>query len=313
MKSLLNGLSGGLPVEVEEEEIHEETVDPPIAQSSPRAEPPGEEKTGLAQVEAAMAGGEELRALTVVRGLLLKGQLAPSTLEVTGRLMNRLGEGDLADLFSRASKEQGAEALLELAGTFLRMGDSSMALSMARGAGRRTAADLTVVHGLIAESHARCGDHEAVLDLLGRYGSAWPDPALYRRFATSAVLAGDLSDWGTVQEDIRRDGESDWLLRAAERVATYGAGESSSHRTAYFALSGGCLVLDGPPVSDRVVSVPELRQIMHGVRSVLRESSVSYERVAYVSPRGEVFAHWLGELLDVLPIPLSGRIDGQST
>ncbi|MGM0578893.1 MAG: hypothetical protein ACQEXJ_24435 [Myxococcota bacterium] len=277
------------------------------------AEEAGPHEEALRAIDRALEEGDTGRALMTLRAVLLDGAAGRAVLERAARLMEALDEAGLAVLFRQAAVGRAAEPLIELAASFLEMDDGPVAVTMARAARRRTRGEAPFVDGLVAEGNARAGDHDAVLEALGGWIGRWPDPALLRRYAQSAVLAGQRAAWDRVAADVAADEEAAWIAQSAAREASFDL-DAEVHAPLRHALfvEYGAVLLDAEAVlAGGIVEPGVLAQIMDRATDVIRTAGVEVDRVAHVSQRGEVFAHWMARLLDSTPMPLSARIQGQ--
>ena len=123
--------------------------------------------------------------------MMLTERVGAELLKRAARVMRLLNEDGFAMLFDAAAASPATGPAIDLASSFLAVDDAPMALAMARMALQRGGDDDPMVQALVAEGHARLGDHQAVLETLQRFVGDWPEPTLLRRYALSALLVGD--------------------------------------------------------------------------------------------------------------------------
>ena len=268
----------------------------------------------LAIIDEAIKRKDAMGAMRVLQPMVLHERIGSDVLKRAARVMRLLEEDDFAMLFDAAVASPAPGPAIDLASSFLAVDDAKMALAMSKLAIQRGGDDDPMVQALLAESHARLGDHDAVLRTLERFLGAWPEPTLVRRYALSALLSGDDERWGQVEDALADDPHAEWILEAATRYARYseqGQGAESWYRDLLF-TQYGALLLAEEIVDGQKIAAHEVVRVMDAAVDSLRELGAVPDRIAHVGTSGEVFAHWLGQALDVMVMPLSARIVDQT-
>ncbi|MCC6620477.1 MAG: hypothetical protein IT385_04440 [Deltaproteobacteria bacterium] len=260
---------------------------------------------------AAEEGAEA--AVPVVRELLSQAPTDARVLRRAAVILRALGDEGLAQGFDQAAASSQAEPLVALASGFLQMDDPALALALADGALARESGYLSaVLTG--AEALAWMGRHAdalARLDALS-FRSVSGDPRLAARWGLSAVAAGDLVRFDRI-EALLPEGAG-WITRAARRAAAFPAPVEAPPelmRQWHVFVLYGAVLLDDLGEGERLEPA-RLASWMHALAALCRATLDPETRPAWVSPRGEVLARWLGSLLPVrASLPLSARLPRQ--
>jgi hypothetical protein len=267
----------------------------------------------LESVDDAIQRQDAAGAMQVLQPMMLEERVGAELLKRAARVMRLLNEDGFAMLFDAAVASPATGPAIDLASSFLAVDDARMALAMARMALRRGGDDDPMVQALLAEGYARIGEHQSVLETLERFVGDWPEPTLLRRYALSALLVGDDARWAAVEGDLAKDRHAGWIFCAATRYRRYS--ESMTPQTWFrdvFFAQYGSLLLHEEPVAGQTISAHALSQVMTTASAALTHLDAVPDRIAHIGKSGEVFAHWLGQALEVMVMPLSARITGQS-
>lgn len=251
--------------------------------------------------------------MRVLQPMMLNERVGAELLKRAARVMRLLNEDGFAMLFDAAAASPATGPAIDLASSFLAVDDAPMALAMAQMALQRGGDDDPMVQALVAEGYARLGEHQSVLETLERFAGNWPEPTLLRRYALSALLVGDDSRWGGVEDELAGDRHAGWIRSAARRYARYSeeATLEGWFRDLVFMQYGSVLLYE-QPVLGQAIPAHVLSEVMTAASASLRQLGAIPDRIAYVGKSGEVFAHWMGQALDVMVMPLSARIIDQS-
>lgn len=261
----------------------------------------------LRPVEAAVAEGELAQALALVRQHLLEAPTSRAVLICAAKVLEAAGEAELAGLFGRAAEgREQLPAFMALAEGFLHMDDPAMAAAMAEASLRGVQNPRATA--LWAQAVARLGDHDRVLEILGRFEGRWPDPGTLCRYALSAVLAGDRARYARVAGLVEEAG-AEWITRAAARSEAVDAdSDPQPLRHVHFVEYGATLLDAEERLFSTVVGPARIARILGRAAAVVDTAD---QRICYTSQRGEVFARWLAALVDGTAIPASARIPKQ--
>lgn len=291
-----------------------------------RAEPVAEARDPIA--EALMRFDDEHQDIGPeavvgrIRELVLAAPTDARVLRRAAVLLRELGDDDLAAGFEQGARSSSGEPLAELGHAFLAMDDAELALTLGDGAvsrakerGRRRGDDAEGDGGnaegrlVGALALSRLGEHQLVLE---RLEGALDDSIAARvRWALAALALGDFEALDRVSGDL---GEAtDWITAVRARVTAFprdAYGPRSDPQRLLFALYGAVL-LDDADEGERLEPARILRW-MQALATLVRELLPPGTRPAWVSPRGEVLARWLGSLLpDEGAMPLSARLPKQ--
>jgi len=278
--------------------------------------------------------------VALVRELVHAAPTDPRVLRRAAALSRELGDEGLAQGFDQAATSSSGEPLADLGHAFLGMDDSELALALGDGAIARASVKAaggdTEAHersrrgrvrrgestddggdeGLAAGrlvgalALSRLGEHAQVLE---RLAGALDDGIATRvRWALAALALGDIAAWQQVAGQL---GPAEaWIDEVRARVEAFPSadeGYSSDPQRPLFALYG-TILLDDASEGERL-EPKRLARWMDALATLVRELLPPGTRPAWVSPRGEVLARWLGSCLEEEgAIPLSARLPKQS-
>ncbi len=264
-----------------------------------------------------------------VRELVHMAPTDPRVLRRAAALSRELGDEGLAQGFDQAATSSSGEPLADLGHAFLGMDDAELALALGdgamvrarersrRGRARRPDPDDEVGDDGLAAGRlvgalalSRMGEHAQVIE---RLEGALDDGVAARvRWALAALALGDVGAWSQVAGQL---GPAEaWIDDVRARVEAFPSaseGFSSDPQRLLFTLYGAIL-LDDTTDGERL-EPKRLVRWMDALATLVRELLPAGTRPAWVSPRGEVLARWLGSFLsEEGAIPLSARLPKQS-
>jgi len=242
-----------------------------------------------------------------MRELLLRAPTDVRVLRRAAAILRSLGDETLANGFDQAAAQSHGQGLTELARQFIDMDDARLALVLADGALARDRGLLAAV--LIgAEALAHMGRHRQALERLATVSHS-ADAALAMRAALSAVHVGDMERFGDVVDDLP-DGAA-WLEAAALRAHAFPDSDDEDTKQRMLFVLYGTLLLDDAAEGE-VLDAARIARWLTAVAQLAGETLDPETRPAWVSPRGEVLARWLGSLMPVnAALPLSARLPRQ--
>ncbi len=280
------------------------------ARAPAREAAPSPATSELRAIDEALAAGDLGLALGRVRDLLVAMPTAPDVMDRAARVLETAGEGELAHQFRVARGGRDGAGYLTLARSFLVMDDAELAAALARAALGRSGPDDAAALGVVADALARQGEHDEVLGLLERLEGRFSDAALLDRYAVSALLAGDRARYDRVAAAVAADPDAAWVARAAARAGAFGPDEDRPLRHTLFVQYGAALLDADEIVRGAPLGPARLMRVLDRARVACELVPSVGDRIAYVSPRGEVFARWMAGAVDGTAVPMSARIPG---
>jgi hypothetical protein len=293
-----------------------ESVGPELVPPEPEPEPEPHDPM-LERLEAydARAASSPDEAPSQLRALMLDAPTDARVLRRAAALMTHVGDDELAEAFDRASRTSADGPLTALGEAFLAMEDLPLALAFAEGAASRVRGPARPESlAVSAMALGRMGEHARLLERLDHClppGEEGPALTVRLRYALSALLLEDWERYGLVRGMLGEVGG--WVEEVVERVEAFPweEGERSTQRLV-FALYGALAVDDLRGDHATEVTPFRLGRWMSVLAALAKETLPPETRPAWVGPRGEVLARWLGTLLpENAAIPLSARLPRQ--
>lgn len=294
--------------------------EPAAIAAEPEPTPIDEIALALERFDAELAECGPEAAVGSMRELVLDAPTDSRVLRRAAALSKALGDEDLGAQFEEAAVSSSGEPLAVLGQSFLGMDDALLALALGdgavarasqrRGRGRPDGDDGGLAAGRLVGALAlsRLGEHERVME---RLEPSLDDGVAVRvRWGLAALALEDAAAWARVAGEL---GPAEpWLDEVCARISAFPKGEGAPNdpQRLLFSLYGAVL-LDDAPDGERL-GPERLVRWMEALATLVKEVLPAGTRPAWVSPRGEVLARWLGSLLpEEGAMPLSARLPKQ--